>query len=161
MIKHLAEAKQAVLGSNDQKVVSSVLQQSRNNSPREQLEFSKQLLPQVPKVTRPSSARPASLKRTAILKAQNPQAAVQTANEKRLERLRDTFEQYHESLTRTFVYYCSYGEPLNTDRLRSSKFVKFLKDAKLLETKQSPPDRKAGAHQGFQASNQPHPRPLR
>ena len=104
------------------------------------------MLPQAPKVVRPSSARPASLKANSIKKAQNPQAAVQTAHETRLERLREVFDHYNESLTRTFVYYCSFGEPLNTSKLRASRFVKFLKDAKLLETRQSPPDRKAGAH---------------
>jgi hypothetical protein len=32
------------------------------------------------------------------------------------------------------VYYCSFGEPLNTNSLRSTKFIKLLRDAKLLYT---------------------------
>lgn len=43
-------------------------------------------------------------------------------------------EANRERLTRIFAYYCSFGEPLNTDKMKSSKFIKVLKDSKLLET---------------------------
>lgn len=33
---------------------------------------------------------------------------------------------------RVFQYYCSYGEPMNTNKLKSSKFLKLLKESGLL-----------------------------
>ena len=54
---------------------------------------------------------------------------------------------------RIFVYYCSFGEPLNTNKLRSTKFIKLLRDSKMLETK--PQDRsKAGGNTGYKATGQ-------
>ena len=38
----------------------------------------------------------------------------------------------HERLMRIFAFYCSFGEPLNTNKLRSTKFIKLLRDSKLL-----------------------------
>ena len=35
------------------------------------------------------------------------------------------------SLKRIFQYYCSYGEPTNSTKLKSSKFIKLLKDANI------------------------------
>lgn len=35
-------------------------------------------------------------------------------------------------LNRIFVYYTSFGDPLNQTHLRSNKFIKFLKEAGLL-----------------------------
>lgn len=32
---------------------------------------------------------------------------------------------------RIFAYYCSFGDPLNSNRLKSSKFIKFLRDSGL------------------------------
>ena len=42
------------------------------------------------------------------------------------------FENNHESLTRVFQYYCSFGEPMNNTRLKSIKFGKMLKECGLL-----------------------------
>ncbi len=42
-------------------------------------------------------------------------------------------KKYNESLTRIFKYYCSYGEPLNTSTLKSSKLLKMLRDARILQ----------------------------
>jgi hypothetical protein len=41
--------------------------------------------------------------------------------------------EYREILIRIFTFYCSFGEPLNTNKMRSSKFIKLLKDSYLLE----------------------------
>ena len=43
-------------------------------------------------------------------------------------------EPYIEQLQCIFQKYCSYGEPLNTTRLKSAKFMKLLKDAGLVST---------------------------
>jgi hypothetical protein len=50
-----------------------------------------------------------------------------------LNKLNEVIEGHREKLNRIFTYYCSFGEPLNTDKMPSSKFIKFLKDSKLLE----------------------------
>jgi len=51
-----------------------------------------------------------------------------------LSGLHEVVEGNRERLTRVFSYYCSFGEPLNTNSMPSSKFIKLLKDAKLLPT---------------------------
>jgi len=38
-----------------------------------------------------------------------------------------------ELIKRIFSYYASFGEPMNQDNLKSSKFIKLLKDAGLLK----------------------------
>lgn len=53
--------------------------------------------------------------------------------EQRLARLHDVLEENKERLNRIFAYYCSFGEPLNIQKLKSSKFIKLLKESKLLE----------------------------
>jgi hypothetical protein len=46
------------------------------------------------------------------------------------------FEQvkldFAERISRIFQYYCLYGEPLNASKLKSSKFMKMLRDSGLL-----------------------------
>ena len=54
------------------------------------------------------------------------------AKEERIEGLGQAIELNQDRLLRIFSYYCSFGEPLNTNKMRSSKFIKLLKDAKLL-----------------------------
>lgn len=39
---------------------------------------------------------------------------------------------FSERLNRIFQYYCLYGEPLNAKKLKSSKFMKMLRDSGLL-----------------------------
>jgi hypothetical protein len=46
--------------------------------------------------------------------------------------LEEVFESYADRLMKVFQYYCSYGEPLNNNKLKSSKFLKFLRDCNLL-----------------------------
>jgi hypothetical protein len=53
--------------------------------------------------------------------------------EVRLSKLNEVLEDNRERLIRVFTYYCSFGEPLNTNTMRSAKFIKFLKDSRLLE----------------------------
>lgn len=36
-----------------------------------------------------------------------------------------------------FQYYCSFGEPLNNSKLKSSKFIKLLKDCEIIINTQS------------------------
>lgn len=38
-----------------------------------------------------------------------------------------------ELIYRVFSFYASFGEPLNTEQLKSSKFIKLLKDANLIQ----------------------------
>jgi len=38
-----------------------------------------------------------------------------------------------EILEHVFTYYCSFGDPMNAQRLKSSKFIKFLRDSGLLK----------------------------
>ena len=52
--------------------------------------------------------------------------------EQRIDELGQAIELNQDRLMRIFSYYCSFGEPLNTNKMRSSKFIKLLKDAKLL-----------------------------
>lgn len=42
-----------------------------------------------------------------------------------------------ESLQRVFQSYCSYGEPMNTTKLKSSKLIKMLKDCGVLDASES------------------------
>ena len=44
----------------------------------------------------------------------------------------EILEKYSDQLLRIFQYYCSFGEPMNTNKLKSSKFQKLLKEAGLL-----------------------------
>ena len=46
--------------------------------------------------------------------------------------MESTVEQYSERLNAIFQYYCAYGEPLNTTQLKSSKWMKMLKDVGLI-----------------------------
>lgn len=43
-------------------------------------------------------------------------------------------EKYCDKLVPLFQYFCSFGEPLNTNKLKSSKFVKILKDSEIIKT---------------------------
>ena len=49
-----------------------------------------------------------------------------------MENIGGITEVHKETLIRIFTYYCSFGEPLNTNKMRSGKFIKMLKDAKLI-----------------------------
>lgn len=46
--------------------------------------------------------------------------------------MEEILDKYSDRLLRVFQYYCSFGEPLNTHKLKSSKFLKFLKEGDLL-----------------------------
>ena len=46
--------------------------------------------------------------------------------------LEDLQEKYCDKLLPLFQYFCSFGEPLNTNKLKSSKFVKILKDSDVI-----------------------------
>ncbi len=55
-------------------------------------------------------------------------------------------EQVSDTLLKIFQQYCSYGDPLNTDRLKSQKLIKMFQDLDLIEDsstrsplKKSPP----------------------
>lgn len=41
-------------------------------------------------------------------------------------------KEYQERLNRVFQYYCLFGEPLNTNKLKSSKYLKLLRDSGML-----------------------------
>jgi p25-alpha len=46
-------------------------------------------------------------------------------------------EKYMDGLQRVFQSYCSYGEPMNTTKLKSSKLIKMLKDCGVLDTNET------------------------
>lgn len=41
--------------------------------------------------------------------------------------------QQREVIERIFSFYCSFGDPMNSQWLKSSKFIKFLRDSGLLK----------------------------
>jgi len=42
------------------------------------------------------------------------------------------FENNNEDLLKIFQFYCSLGEPMNTNKMKSMKFKKLLTDANIL-----------------------------
>lgn len=44
-------------------------------------------------------------------------------------------QRYSEKLLTIFQNYCAYGEPMNTSKLKSSKFIKILKDSSLIQSR--------------------------
>lgn len=44
-------------------------------------------------------------------------------------------EKMIDDLKRVFEIYCSIGEPMNTEKLKSAKAIKLIKDCKLLKSK--------------------------
>lgn len=53
------------------------------------------------------------------------------------KRTTDDLEKYKEGMQRVFQNYCSYGEPMNTTKLKSSKLIKMLKDCGVLDPNES------------------------
>jgi hypothetical protein len=47
--------------------------------------------------------------------------------------MQDVIDANRDRINRIFTYYCSFGEPMNTDKLKSAKFIKVLKDAGLID----------------------------
>jgi len=45
----------------------------------------------------------------------------------------EVFDKYKDNLQRVFQYYCSFGEPMNTTKLKSIKYMRMLKEAELLQ----------------------------
>jgi len=59
------------------------------------------------------------------------------------QQLEAFFEQEDDHLLKIFQSYCSFGEPLNTSRLKTTKFQKiFMNAGLLLETTNSPGGRR-------------------
>ena len=54
---------------------------------------------------------------------------LETITETAMDQVKAAFS---ERLNRIFQYYCLYGEPLNAKKLKSSKFMKMLRDSGLL-----------------------------
>ena len=77
---------------------------------------------------------------------------IASTKEVRLSKLNQVFELNRERLIRVFTYYCSYGEPLNTNKMRSSKFIKFLRDSLLLVAEDSPVKKGKGPYGDNSAS---------
>jgi hypothetical protein len=44
-------------------------------------------------------------------------------------------ESYVEALLKIFQFYCSIGEPMNTTKMKSSKFIKLLNESGLINVK--------------------------
>lgn len=51
------------------------------------------------------------------------------------EAIDDIVDSYYEKLAEVFLYYCAFGEPLNTSKLKSSKYMKLLRDCNLVATR--------------------------
>ena len=49
-----------------------------------------------------------------------------------IDQVKDVINEHHSTIVSVFAYYCSYGEPLNCNSMRSQKFIKFLRDASLV-----------------------------
>lgn len=98
-------------------------------------------------VTRTQSANQKELRQIQNVQVPIKQFERNSSQDQKLQKLakiKDIVSMNHERLQRIFVYYCSFGEPLNTNTLRSTKFIKLLRDARLLpsiETKSSNSDR--------------------
>jgi hypothetical protein len=148
VIKHLTQAKIIVLGSDKEKAVSSLLQQ-----PQPIKEVS------VISENRPNTTGGKVLpSRNAVLtEARNTVNKQPSELEKRMARIKDVIDTNKERLERIFVYYCSFGEPLNTNKLRGTKFIKLLKDAFLLDQSGAIGDN----NKSTISSKTPYPRPLR
>jgi len=157
VIRHLNEAKGSLLGNMDLPAVSSVAQQAKPLGVEKRRSSA----------SRPLTAKPAhpqSVKGAEIAAKQNPKTQQQVAQDNRMAKLSSVLADHHEQLMRTFVFYCSFGEPLNTNKLRSTKFIKLLRDSKILEAKPAPSEFKGTLTSGFMATGRsglPHPRPLR
>jgi hypothetical protein len=83
---------------------------------------------------------------------EKPTLPVPSTKEVRLSKLNQVFELNRERLIRIFTYYCSFGEPLNTNKMRSSKFIKFLRDSLLLIADDSPVKKGKGPYGDNSAS---------
>lgn len=47
--------------------------------------------------------------------------------------IKQLFEQNRDALFRIFRYYASFGEPMNYNSLKSSKFIKLMKEAGIVQ----------------------------
>lgn len=110
--------------------------------------------------------KPVSAKQSAR-KVQLEQKKEPAAPETGFAKIQEAVSENKERLMRIFAYYCSFGEPLNTNMLRSSKFIKLLKDAKLLQSAPSHSGGNTTSNKMKQAKaywgqhTPPLPRPLR
>ena len=124
VIQNLTTAKKSVLGPNEQNAISSLLHQAP--SARQQTRETSQK-----RTTSAMRKKPVSAKQSAR-KMQLESKKEQPTPESNFGKIKEAVDEHKERLMRIFAYYCSFGEPLNTNMLRSSKFIKLLKDAKLL-----------------------------
>ena len=53
----------------------------------------------------------------------------------KLDEIEEVVETHKVLLKRIYVYYCSFGDPLNNEWMKSVKFIKLLKDAGILSNK--------------------------
>jgi len=45
------------------------------------------------------------------------------------------FQNYYQRILNIFQNYCAFGEPMNTNLLKSAKFIKLLKDSNLIKNR--------------------------
>ncbi len=62
----------------------------------------------------------------------------------------EVFEKHREMLQDLFKSYCAFGEPLNTDHLGSSRFMKLLRDAKIVRPIQKRPGLSSPEHTRYE-----------
>ena len=55
-----------------------------------------------------------------------------------IDHLQPVLNKYAENLSKIFTYYCQFGEPLNSNSMGSSKFIKLLKDAEVVGSRKEP-----------------------
>ena len=84
---------------------------------------------------RPETVKPQLQKQETMVNTSQSTQRKETAIAPSMAIIRDIIDKHHERLMRIFVYYCSFGEPLNSNSLKSTKFIKLLRDSKLLAPK--------------------------
>ncbi|CDW90861.1 UNKNOWN [Stylonychia lemnae] len=60
-------------------------------------------------------------------------AGIQAVQENFQNQMEILVEQQNDNLRRIFQYYCSFGDPMNIDKMKSNKFVKVFSDAGLIQ----------------------------
>lgn len=62
----------------------------------------------------------------------NPSSSIPYEFHQQLSAYEEIKAEFSDRFNRIFQFYCLYGEPLNTCKLKSSKFLKLLRDANIL-----------------------------
>jgi hypothetical protein len=53
----------------------------------------------------------------------------------KIDHLQPVLRKYNDNLQKIFMYYCQFGEPMQSYHMGSSKFIKLLRDAEVIRGK--------------------------